>query len=149
MRSWVALMVLAAGCWGQRAATESGAVSHSVVEERPAQRWPASGRAHAQRRELDRCAQAINHFFEVVAQDVQSQGFSNAMAEEIQGTMIESCRDTAWSVESLACYEEASSVSQAGNCFQAMTPEQREDFDKRFTEIRQRQRSMSPSASPP
>ena len=123
-------------------------MSPPVVEERPAQRWPASGRAHAQRRELDGCAQAVNHFFEAVAQDVQNKGFSNTMAEEIQGAMIESCRETAWSVESLACYEEASSVSQAGNCFQAMTAEQRADFDKRFTEIRQRQRNKSQSSSP-
>lgn len=118
-----------------------------AVVERPAQPWPASGRTYAPRRESDRCVEAIDHFFEVVAQDVQNRGFPTGMVEEIHGMMIESCHETAWSAESLACYAGATSVSEAGSCFEAMTPEQRADFDERFSEIRKRHRSMSSSSS--
>lgn len=144
-------MALAAGCWGERSAAErEAAAPPSVARERPAQAWPASGRTHAVRAERDRCGEAIDRFFEVVTSDIQlRRGFSAGMIEEFQAAMLESCRETTWSAESLACYEEASSVSEAGGCFQAMTAEQREDFDRRFSEIRRRSQAAPPPSSAP
>jgi len=152
MRSWVAIAALAAGCWTQRPAAEPAPPVRPAVAavERPAQPWPASGRTYAPRREIDRCAESIDHFFEMVATDVQTRVIPAGMVEELHGVMIESCHETGWSDESLACYAAATSTSDAGNCFQAMTAEQRADFDGRFSEIRKRYRSgPPPSASSP
>lgn len=155
---WVVLLALWAGwggggCWRERAAGEIGpapVAERAQSTERPPPEWAARGRMHAPRREQDRCTQVIGRFFELAAQDMQGKGFSGGMLEEIETAMIDSCKETAWSVESLACYEGAGTLSDAGNCFQAMPAEQREDFDRRFREIRQQHRALpQPSAGTP
>ena len=87
--------------------------------------------------------------FDLASQDAPNSGFTVAMLDELQESTIESCHETQWSDEILDCYGETSSTSQTSDCYRAMTTEQREDFEKRFMELRQRGRSSPPPAPAP
>jgi hypothetical protein len=152
MRSWLLLTVLAAGCWGERAPGQTTPAPSLAAVERPPQPWPSSARPLPPRRTTDRCAQVVAHVFEVARQDAPNVGLAISMLDDLQETMIESCHETEWSEDILGCYAGTTSMAETSNCFRAMSTEQRDDFDRRFSAIRQRHRSGSPpppSPSPP
>lgn len=157
MRSWLVLIApiaasaLGAGCFREHAPAETTppAVAPSLAspESAPAQRWPGSG-AHHRRRAEDRCAKVVGHMFDLARQDGMNAGFGPAMLDDFQAATIESCHDTGWSEESLGCYEETTATAQMADCYRSMTEEQREDFERRFIEVRSVHRP-TPTPSPP
>jgi hypothetical protein len=148
MRCWLALVVLA-GCWSERAPSPAAPASIAAVE-RPREPWPSSTPMRFTPRVEDRCATVIGHVFELARQDASNGRFTAAMLDELLQVTIESCHETQWSEESLDCYEETTSSSDTSDCYSSMTMEQREDFERRFTEVMQRHRSpmMAPPPSP-
>src|SRR4051812_23431508 len=120
MRSWLVLMVLAAGCWGERAPAPAMPPPSIAAVERPPQPWPSTQRGHVRAREPDRCTQVLSHVFDLARQDVPSSGFTVAMLDEIQEATIESCRETQWSEEILDCYADTSSTTQTSECYRSM-----------------------------
>lgn len=140
-------MLAAAGCWGERAAAPPAPRPSIAAVERPAPVWPSTQRAHIRRLETDRCRIVLGHVFDLARQDTPSSGFTVAMLDELQESTIESCHETQWSESTLDCYADTSTTTATSECYRAMTSEQRDDFEKRFMELRQRGRS-SPSPSP-
>ncbi len=100
------------------------------------------------RREDDRCARVITHVFELARRDAAGSGLTPAMLDDIQQASIEGCHETQWSDEILDCYEGTTSTSQTGECYRSMTEEQRDDFERRFMDIRMRHRN-APAPTPP
>ena len=147
----VLVVVLAAGCYrGGEAPAETAPRPSLVAEERPPEPWPARGRTHAPPRENDRCRRVTDHLFEIVRRDAAGAGITAAMVDEMHVASFEACQETAWSEELLACSELATTLSQVVECLRTMTTEQREDFDRRLTDIRLRHRNgAAPSPSPP
>jgi len=148
MRSWLLLTVLAAGCWGEHAPAATTPAPSLAAAERPPEPWPASARPLPPRRAADRCMQVIAHVFEVARQDAYNVGLAASMLDDIQETMVESCHETEWADDTLGCYEGTTSLAETNDCFRAMSTEQREDFDRRLSAIRQRHRSGSPPPPP-
>lgn len=156
MRSWLVLIALIAasaleaGCFRERAPAETtpAAASPSFASPgpAPAQRWPGSG-AHHRRRAENRCVQVVGHMFELARQDGLNAGFAAAMLDDIQAATVESCQETGWSEESLGCYAETTATAQMADCYRSMTEEQREDFERRFIEVRSMHRP-SPASLP-
>jgi hypothetical protein len=148
MRSWLVLVVLASGCWSERTTTETTPSIASL--ERTPEPWPSSGRSHAPRGDQDRCARVVAHVFGLARRDATSSGFTPAMLDDIEVSSVESCHETQWSDEILGCYEGTTSTAQMGECYRTMTDEQREDFERRFMDIRLRHRNNPPPLpSPP
>jgi hypothetical protein len=149
MRSWLVLVVLASGCWSERATAETTPVPSIASLERTPEPWPSSGRSHAPRRDHDRCARVIGHVFDLARRDATNSGFTPQMLDDIQVSSVESCHETQWSDEILDCYEGTTSTSQTSECYRTMTEEQREDFERRFMDVRMRHRNNPPPPPPP
>jgi hypothetical protein len=149
MRSWLVMVALAAGCWSERTPVGTTPASSIASVERPPAPWPARRQAQVPRRDEDRCARAIAHVFELARKDASGTGFTTAMLDDIQQASVEGCHETEWSDEILDCYERTTSTPQTGECYRTMTEEQREDFERRFMDIRLRHRSTPPSPAAP
>jgi hypothetical protein len=150
-RSLVLLVVLAAGCFRGGGVPEETAPRPSIAaQERPPEPWPARGRTFTPPRENDRCRRVTDHLFDIVRRDAGNAGITAAMVDEMHAAGLESCQETAWSEELLTCSELATSLAQVVECLRTMTTEQREDFDRRLTDIRLRHRNaIAPSPPPP
>jgi hypothetical protein len=161
MRSRLLRMLLAvatagpvgASCWSDRPpppTTPSPPITSIASIERPAQRWPASTAAGLRPRTVDRCAQVVGHMFDLARQEGMNSTFTAAMIDEFQESTVVGCHETDWTEESLDCYAETTSTSQMGDCYRSMTPEQREDFERRFMDVRLKHRgSPTPTPQPP
>jgi len=147
MRRWLALIVLAAGCWGARAPASSAPPPSIAAAERSPEPWPSIQRGHVRERGPDRCTEVLAHVFDLARQDVPNSGFTSAMLDEIQESTVESCHETSWSDDILDCYADTSSTAQTTECYRSMSEAQREDFEKRFMDIRLRHRN-APSPPP-
>jgi len=143
------LVVLAAGCWSERPTAETTPVPSIASLERTPDPWPSSGRSLPPRRDQDRCARVIEHVFDLARRDATSSGFTPQMLDDIQVSSVESCHETQWTDEMLDCYEGTTSTSQTGECYRSMTEEQREDFERRFMDVRMRHRNNPPPSPPP
>ncbi len=86
--------------------------------------------------------------FDLARQDGMSSGSTPAIFDDFQASAIESCHETGWSAESLGCYADTTSISQVRECYEAMTTEQREDFERRFMQLQSKHRAPPPSPSP-
>lgn len=146
MRCWLALVVFA-GCWSERAPAPATPASIAAVE-RPREPWPSSTPVRFTPRVEDRCATVLTHVFELAKLDASNIRFTTAMLDELLQVTIESCHETEWSEDSLDCYEETTSSSETSDCFRSMTMEQREDFERRLDEIKQRHRGAPPPPPP-
>ena len=146
MRSALVLVVLA-GCWSERTPAQTTPVSIAAVERQP-EPWPSSKPVYFTRRVQDRCAIVITHVFELTKQD-SSGRFPTAMLDELLQATVEGCHETQWSEASLDCYEGTTATSETSDCYRSMTMEQREDFERRFTDIMQRHRGALMSQPPP
>ena len=151
MRNWLPLvlvMLAGAGCWSERAPSKTTPPALAAVE-RPPEPWPSSARGPFVRRVQDRCAIVIAHVFDLTKLDSNGR-LPASVLDELLSSTIESCHETEWSEEILGCYEETASTSETSDCYRSMTNEQRDDFEKRFTDIMQRHHSsVSHGASPP
>ena len=144
------LTALGAGCWSDRApsAPTTPPPSITTLAPAPAPRWPGTG-IHVRRGTSDRCAQVVGHIFDVAREDSVNTGFTAAMLDEFEVSAVESCHETVWAEESLVCYAETTAISQIGECFRLMGEAQREDFDRRFREIRTKHRPAPLPPPPP
>lgn len=150
MRSWVVLVVLAAGCWSARPPEETAPPPSLASVERPPERWPSSGRTLGRRRGEDRCARVVTHVFSLARRDATAGGgFTPAMLDDIEAATVESCHETQWSEDILDCYEHTITTSQTSECYRSMTDEQREDFERRFMDARMRHRNVPPPPPTP
>jgi len=156
MRSWPLLVVLAtacwSACWSDRPArtTTPTSIPTPTGTGAPAAGVPPTSGIRFVTRAANRCARVIDHLFEQSKSEFASSGLSDAFLEEMQELAVATCQETAWSPESLDCYERTESSAEISTCFTAMTPEQQDDFKKRMTELLQRQQNVrSPSPPPP
>ena len=153
MRRLLLLLLMlapAAGCWSQAAPAAPAAQAPSIAQRQQSREpWPGSARGTLRRPTEDRCARVITHVFALFRQDALANGISGAMLDEIEESSIESCHETAWSDESLDCYEGTALSSKSRDCYRSMTEEQREDFERRFTDIRIRHRNAPTQPATP
>lgn len=142
--------LLLPACWSDQPAARPVAPSPSLATvERPATPWPASSRGPLVRRAPDRCATVVAHVFELSKQELSGR-LPPPVLEELHLSTIDSCHTTEWSDEILACYEGTSTTSETTPCYRSMTEEQRNDFEKRFSDIMQRHHSaIYPNVPPP
>ena len=86
--------------------------------------------------------------FDLARPEGMNSTFTVAMIDEFQESTVVGCHETEWTEGSLDCYAETTSTSQMGDCYRSMTPEQREDFERRFMDVRLKHRG-TPTPSPP
>ena len=75
-------------------------------------------------------------------------GFPEATIDEMIEAAIESCRETDWSTELLACYENAADSTDLNQCQSLMTTEQSEDVTRRMMDVIQRMSQTTPPPPP-
>ncbi|HSJ99840.1 MAG TPA: hypothetical protein VK932_01310 [Kofleriaceae bacterium] len=149
MRSWLVLVALAAGCWTERAPAGTAPPPSIASLESPPEAWPGRRATPLPRREEDRCARAITHVFDLARRDAAGSGLTPAMLDDLQQAGIDACYETRWSDEVLDCYEGTTATTQSAECFRAMTEEQREDFERRYMDLRLRHRNTPGAPSTP
>jgi hypothetical protein len=138
------------GCWSDRPSQDTTPRPSLATVESPPEPWQAREHRTYARPVQDRCTHAMGHVFDLARKDPSSTAaFTAAMLDELEHTSIDGCHETEWSEETLACSEEATSISGVGECFRMMTSEQREDFDRRITDVRLKHRNSPPTPSPP
>ncbi len=136
MRSWLVLVALAAGCWTERAPAATAPPASIASLEPPPEAWPGRRTTLLPRREDDRCARVITHVFDLARRDAAGSGLTPAMLDDLQRAGIDACHETRWSDDVLDCYEGTTATTQSAECFRAMTEEQREDFERRYMDLR-------------
>jgi hypothetical protein len=152
MRSWPLLVVFAAicgsACWTDRSPGRLTTPAPAAPADPTAGGPPSSGIRFVSRAP-NRCAPAIAHVLEQSKADIAGSGMSEAFIQEMQEMAVASCQETQWSPETLACFEGTETSSELTACFKAMLQEQQDDFQKRMTELFQRQSSLSVPPPPP
>ncbi len=136
MRSWLVLVALAAGCWTERAPAATAPPPSIASLESPPEAWPGRRTTPLPRREDDRCARAITHVFDLARRDATGSGLTPAMLDDLEQAGIDACKEARWADDVLDCYESTTATTQSAECFRAMTEEQREDFERRYMDLR-------------
>ncbi|MBA3393964.1 MAG: hypothetical protein H0T89_15055 [Deltaproteobacteria bacterium] len=138
---WLAIVVLlVAACWGTSGSTPVA----STPAPEPVQ--PGTIRFRAKTR--SDCARVLAGTGERIRAELARVGTTEPILDEMQAVAIESCEQTVWSDDVLACYAKVAVVNDIATCTPLMTREQRDDISSRMMGIAARMNTAPPPSSP-
>ena len=134
------VVVLVSACWtGSQPATEP-----QLAPEPPA---PSS--AFRPRHTTNACSRTIAEMADKLRPELAKAGLGEATVTELIDAVVESCRETEWSAELLACYDGAIDATDLDKCQNLMTSEQSQDVSRRMMDVISRSTQLPPPPPPP
>jgi hypothetical protein len=135
----VVLLLLLTACWNNAApATTTPSTAPQVLEP------PAPSSASRMRPVKSGCQRTIDGMADKLRPEFLKTGIPESTVDELISAATESCRDTEWSGELLACYDSINDVSELNNCQKLMTTEQSDDISRRMMEVVSRMSQIPP-----
>jgi hypothetical protein len=135
------LIIVLTGCW---TASQPAAPEPQLSPEPPA---PSS--TFRPRRVVDACDRTIADLADKLRPQLGNSGLSEETIAELSDAARESCRETEWSAELLACYDHIADASEISKCQDLMTQEQNDDLSRRMMDVISRSSSLPPPPPPP
>jgi len=81
------------------------------------------------------CERAIDHVVVIMQPEIDRNPMMKDRGPLLRDAAVQGCIETAWSDESLDCYDQSIDVSSLRPCFHKLTDVQRDDFNQRITDI--------------
>jgi hypothetical protein len=142
MRS--ALLLLLTACWSNAAPATPQPSTVAQGSEPPA---PSS--AFRVRPIKSSCQRTIDGMADKLRPEFLKTGIPESTVDELIASAIESCRETEWSGELLACYDAINDVAELNTCQKLMSTEQSDDISRRMMEVVSRMSQVPPQPPPP
>lgn len=138
-----AWLLLLTACWSNAApATSTPSAPPQAIEP------PAPSSAFRARPVKSGCQRTVDGMADKLRPEFLKTGIPESTVDELITAAIESCRETDWSGELLACYDAINDVSELNNCQKLMTTEQSDDISRRMMEVVSRMSQISPPPPP-
>lgn len=113
------------GCWSTPAAVQQPIEPSPPVETAPAAAYRArpKGPSH--------CERAIDHVMIVMQPAIDNAGL-NGKTQLLRDAALESCTVTAWTEDTMTCYDNIADTGGITTCHAMLSPDQRKDLDQRM-----------------
>lgn len=133
MRKLLLALVVMGGCW--HATPEAPGVT-TVPEQPPPEQVPDGANAAWRPRNVrSPCDSAMVRAFELARDELQRIPQLKDRIDDVRLAATESCRETTWTPETLACFDAAAAGRDVIQCAQRLTPEQSRDLQRRMEAI--------------
>lgn len=135
----VVLLLLLTACWSNAApATTPPSTSAQTLDP------PAPSSAFRVRPVKSGCQRTIEGMGDKLRPEFLKTGIPESTVDELITSAVESCRETEWSADLLACYDAINDVTELNNCQKLMTTEQSDDISRRMMEVVSRMSQVPP-----